>query len=257
MKAIFIADAHLIDETSPGYAELLDFLEELRLARLEGSKAGGLYADELFILGDFFDFWFARGTRIYPPFEKVLAGLLALKEAGVRIHLAEGNHDFFLADYFSRYLGMEVTPDWAEVKLDGQRILFAHGDVVGSVELSYKLLRGILRSGFFYRLQRLVPLSILFTAARLFSRTSRELGRNQTEELVDKLHTFARQKLTEDFDAVVLGHCHKPLLKHHNLGARQCISATVGGWNCHRSYLFFADGAFSLRYFHFRANCKN
>lgn len=149
MKAIFIADAHLIDETSPGYAELLNFLEELRLARLEGSKAGGLYADELFILGDFFDFWFARGTRIYPPFEKVLAGLLALKEAGVRIHLAEGNHDFFLADYFSRYLGMEVTPDWAEVKLDRQRILFAHGDVVDSIELSYKLLRGILRSGFF------------------------------------------------------------------------------------------------------------
>ncbi len=248
MKAVFLADAHLTGEESPGYRELMTFLADLREAR-QGNKTRGIYTDALFLVGDYFDFWFARGARIYPPFREVLARLVALKEAGVRIHLIEGNHDFFLADYFCRHLKMEVSPDWAEVELEGRRILISHGDTINADDDSYRLLRRFLRSGFFYRLQRLVPLSLLFAAARQLSRTSRELRKDKTEELAENLHAFGRAKLDEGFDAIVLGHCHKPLLMRYNLRGREAISVTLGGWNNHQSYLYFEDGVFSLHFY--------
>ncbi|MDI6727185.1 MAG: UDP-2,3-diacylglucosamine diphosphatase, partial [Smithellaceae bacterium] len=194
--------------------------------------------------GDFFDFWFSKGEEVYPPFREVLDRLIALQGAGIGIHLSEGNHDFFLADYFSDYLGMEVYPDWVEVELDGRKILLSHGDTITAGDLSYRILRGVLRSRLFYKLQRLIPLSVLFAIARISSRTSRELGGDRSVGLAEEFHAFAREKLVAGFDAVVLGHCHLPLLRQHRLGGREAISATLGGWNFHQSYLYYEEGTF-------------
>lgn len=243
MKAVFLADAHLTQAGGPGYGELISFFDELKAGR---QRSGGIYIDELFLVGDFFDFWFSKGENVYPPFQEVLNKLIALKEAGISIHLSEGNHDFFLADYFSDYLGMEVYPDWADVELDGLRILVSHGDTIGASDLSYRLLRRLLRSRFFYNLQRLLPLPWLFALARLSSLTSRGLGRDRTEYLAVEFQAFARERLAAGFDAVLLGHCHLPLLHRYNMGGREAVSAIIGGWNAHQSYLYLEDGAFRL-----------
>ena len=65
-----------------------------------------IMTDLLVIAGDFFDFWFERGGLIYPEFRPVVERLVQLRQSGIRISLCEGNHDFFLADYFSGELGI-------------------------------------------------------------------------------------------------------------------------------------------------------
>ncbi len=105
MKTVFLSDAHLKGPGYAGHEKLMHFFDRLRGRGGTGSgesATGTLTLDHLIIAGDFFDFWFARGDAIYPGFRPVVDRMVALKQEGVRISLCEGNHDFFLTDYFSR-----------------------------------------------------------------------------------------------------------------------------------------------------------
>ena len=106
MKAVFLSDAHLKRSTDEPYGLLVRFLTDLGEGRVGPAAAGkeaagaGTTVDDLYILGDFFDFWFCRPDRIYPEFQPVIRQLVQLRQSGVRIHLFEGNHDFFMREYF-------------------------------------------------------------------------------------------------------------------------------------------------------------
>jgi UDP-2,3-diacylglucosamine hydrolase len=125
MKAVFLADTHIKGPGDASQDTLLRFLGGL------GGPSGSavpadpplsgepLRVDRLVVAGDFFDFWFARGGHVYPGFRPVIDRLAALKAQGLRITLCEGNHDFFLAEYFTKELGFEVFDSWADLEMDG------------------------------------------------------------------------------------------------------------------------------------------
>jgi UDP-2,3-diacylglucosamine hydrolase len=237
MKAIFLADAHLKNADDDGYRYLMHFLDTIQAV------------DNLFIAGDFFDFWFYREGRIYPEFTHIINKLVDLKQHGVDVVLCEGNHDFYLKNLFSDTLGMTVFPEWASMDLDGQKILVSHGDTVDETDRRYLLLRKILRSRLFYRIQRKVPLVLLWKIARLSSVISKELSSESQNWLATKMEIFSQGKFEEGFDAVILGHCHKPLIKEYVVDGRKRTFATLGDWVKHHSYLYCEDGHFSLRYY--------
>lgn len=163
MKAVFLSDAHLKRSTDEPYVLLLRFLAELAEGRVGPAAAGkeaagaGAVVDDLYILGDFFDFWFCRPDRIYPEFQPVIRQLVELRQSGVRIHLFEGNHDFFMREYFYDVLGMDVVEESASIDLDSNRVFVAHGDTLDRTNVFYLTLRKVLRSRTFYHLQRLIP----------------------------------------------------------------------------------------------------
>ncbi len=205
--------------------------------------------DDLYILGDFFDFWFSAGAFVYPEFRDVVDMLADLKERGIRIHICEGNHDFFLAGYFARHLGMEVIGEWATLNLEGHRVLISHGDTVDGKNRRYLLLRSVLRSNFFYKLQRALPLPFLWRIARISSRLSKEMTAESSEALAKKMRTFAQRKFKDGFDAVILGHCHKHLLEETRVNGTKKMLALLGDWVHHYSYLCYEDGNFFLANF--------
>ena len=235
MKAVFVSDAHLRKKDSDHYRRLLRFLD----------FPDG-YADDLFILGDFFDFWFCRDSHIYPQFVTVIEKLLNLKKRGMRIHLCEGNHDFFLGDYFTKIHGISVYPEWADCVLNGKRVLVSHGDTVDRENRKYLLLRKLLRSKVFYTLQGVIPPFLLWKIAQLSSTVSREFSIDKADILANKMETFSLKKFQENYDAVILGHCHKPLLREHVIEGRRKTFATPGEWRTHFSYLYYEDGRFTL-----------
>ena len=210
---------------------------------------GASKIDRLFIVGDFFDFWFGRGEQIFPDFKPVIAKLMALIDAGVQIGLCEGNHDFFLEDYFTKIPGFKVFPDSALIDLDGRKTLIAHGDLVDGENKGYLMLRKILRSRLFYRLQQNIPSPLLWTIARISSSTSRELYPQLEEQLVQKMLAFAMDQFREGVDNVILGHSHKPLLKEIDMADGRKTFATLGDWMRHNSYLCHEEGKFSLLFY--------
>ncbi len=265
MKAVFLSDVHLRNRRDRGYADLMRFLRLItgtgetggagkkgnqEVREPSGNSAGvsspNIGIDHLFIAGDFFDFWFCGHDQVYPEFAEVVERLEEIQAAGVQVSLCEGNHDFYLGDFFSKSLGMSVFPEWAVLDLDGHKVLLSHGDTIDRRNRKYLLLRKVLRSRIFYRLQRRLPVSLLWRLARVSSRMSKELAIASQEALVEKMQAFSREKFQDGFDAVILGHCHKPLLKEYALGDRKKVFATLGDWSAHHSYLYYEDGSFVL-----------
>jgi UDP-2,3-diacylglucosamine hydrolase len=249
---IFLSDAHLKGPADAAHEKLLRFFDQLQGAGGTGDRNISdvpSSLDHLVIAGDFFDFWFGRGDATYPGFREMIERLVALKAKGIRVTLCEGNHDFFLGDYFTRKLGIETYPEGAAFAIDGLRILVSHGDTVDRGNRKYLALRRFLRSSFARRLQRLIPLAILWRIARLGSEMSKGMSDESEERLAEIMHLFARSKFQEGYDAVVLGHCHKPILRQERCGGRQKTFATLGDWITHDSYLFYDNGLFSLHRF--------
>jgi UDP-2,3-diacylglucosamine hydrolase len=238
MRAVFFSDAHLRGADDEGCGLLLSFLRD-----------ASRNLDHLFIVGDLFDFWFSKGGVVYPGFQPIIDELAAMQGRGVRIHLFEGNHDFYLSRYFTRYHGIEVFTDEALVQLDGKQIYIAHGDMVDESDRGYRLLRSVLRSRLFFGLQTLLPLSLLWRLARLSSDASKEYLAKPQEGLAAKMEAFALKKFDEGIDAVILGHCHLPAIGTHSVGASQRQFVLLGDWLNHRSYLVMDNGGFELCYY--------
>jgi len=236
MKALFLADAHLKDVTDDANPKLTRLFDSMTMV------------DDLFILGDFFDFWFCRDGRLYPAFTHIIDKLVDLKRQGVRITFFEGNHDFFMGSFFSDKLGMTVFTEWAEIDLDGRKVLLSHGDTVDKTNRKYFFIRKILRSRPFYILQNNIPLTLLWKIARLSSVVSKELTIESDNRLAKKMEAFSLEKLNEGYDAVILGHCHTPQMKEYVIDGRKRTFATLGDWVRYHSYLYYEDGHFTLKY---------
>jgi UDP-2,3-diacylglucosamine hydrolase len=252
MKAVFLSDVHLKDSQGADYERLVRFFDRLRGRKGSGSGEIShvtLTLDHLVIAGDFFDFWFSKGESIYPGFRQIVDRMIALKQEGVRISICEGNHDFFLTEYFSGKLGLDVYLEWAEFHFGGLRVIVSHGDTVDASNHNYLALRRFLRSPFAHCLEQRLPRSLIWRLARLWSKMSREACGNPREKMVAAMHRFAMAKIQEGYDAVILGHCHKPLLRQMSRDGREMTFATLGDWMNHGSYILFDDGRFTLQTF--------
>lgn len=245
MGVIFLSDAHLRNKGTHPYRAFLEFLAHLG----EGTLPGGEKVDvtDLYLLGDTFDFWFARGRAVYPEFDIVLEKLIALQQSGIAIHLFEGNHDFFLTAFFRGYLGMDVYEDWGAITMDGFRFLLGHGDLVDRDDKGYLFLRRILRSRWFNVFQNALPSRLVWRLARYaadLGQGSRERG---NEKLATKMQEFAVTCHARGFDVVILGHCHLPMVYENRQDGRIKYLVLLGDWIRHFTFLHYSDGKLSLR----------
>jgi UDP-2,3-diacylglucosamine hydrolase len=234
MRAVFISDAHIKTRNDKGYDYLLRFFDFI-----------GNDMDHLFIVGDFFDFWFCEENAIYPDFRPMVDKILELNEGGVTVSLFEGNHDFFLTDFFESH-GVKVFPEDATLDLDGKRIFISHGDTASQPKRSYLLLKSVLRSGPFYNIQKAVPAPLMWKISRLASKMSRRHFATPPESIAEGMRAFSEKKFDDGYDAVILGHCHQPLLEEHINDGKKKTFAALGDWISHFSYLVCDEGEFSL-----------
>jgi UDP-2,3-diacylglucosamine hydrolase len=259
MRAIFLSDAHLRKDSAENYRLLLQFFhglqQEIRVQAKEGGESPATPAsvlrpiNALYLMGDFFDFWFGKGDRYYPGFDSIIRSLQEMKALGVQIHVFEGNHDFFLDDFFAKRLGFRVYQDDASIDLDGRRIYVAHGDLVDRTNRGYLLLRKILRSRLVYFLQNILPSRLLWWIALVFSDTSKAMWAQTGKRLTDKMCRFALEACAEGYDGVILGHSHQPLVWEFSVKEERKVLVTLGDWLAYRSYLDYTDGRFSLKYY--------
>lgn len=232
MKSIFISDAHINGIDSPQQHLICGFLDSIK----EDTES-------LFILGDFFDFWFGFDEIIPYPYLPILSKLLELKERGVRMVYVEGNHDFFMGPFFRDILGAEIYPKEATLYLAGKRVLLAHGDLADRRDYGYRVLRWLLRSRAFLALARLIPPSLLFKIARRFSGMSRRF-KYRSQALKEALRGFARRKWEEGYEVVILSHSHTPEVIEDGSGR---LYINTGDWVENFTYVELKEGRFRLK----------
>lgn len=232
MKIVFIADAHLKGLGDPNQKDLVRFLKELRKI------------DILVVLGDLFDFWAGSNKVAFSEYAPILECFSSLRKRGTGLIYLEGNHDFRMGRFFSETLGGGVYPDRHEMVIEGKKVLLSHGDTI-SMTKGYALWRGFLRSPLFTLVLLAAPHEFVWKVAKSLSGKSREYNGTSTE-VEDGLVEFAKRRIGDGFDAVVLAHSHTPGISKHEWLGRAGIYANPGSWAGQRSYLVYEDGEFRV-----------
>jgi UDP-2,3-diacylglucosamine hydrolase len=227
----FVSDAHLGAAPPAAEARLARFL-----AGLEGR------ADSLWILGDLFDFWFEYDRVIPRHGFRVLTALARLRATGTRVNYLAGNHDLRFTDFFGRELGIE-TGGGGDVELAGRRVLVGHGDELDR-RLVSRFFRRLMKSRLNNALYRLIHPDIGIALAGWIARRSRDRGPD--ERLAAAMREWARARLAEGRDLVILGHVHRPELVEFPGGGSYL---NTGDWIESFSYGILRDGRPALERF--------
>jgi UDP-2,3-diacylglucosamine hydrolase len=174
--------------------------------------------DELFIVGDLFDYWFEYRRVYQKGFYRTLAALKDLTEKNIKLHYFIGNHDFLHRDFFEKEFGAIMYGDSLSTELNGKKFFIAHGDGMVSNDTGYNILKWILRNKFFQFLYSLLHPDLGISIASKTSKTSRDYTDKKDYGEVDGLYEAAKKKIDEGFDFVLFGHLHKYIWKTYKQG---------------------------------------
>lgn len=233
----FISDAHLgaegLSEERVKQRRLTSFLEAIAPE-----------AKKLYIVGDLFDFWFEYRTVVPNRHYWILWALSDLVRSGIRVIYIAGNHDFWVGPFLSTELGLETFTEPISTVEQGLKLFIAHGDgLAGKRDIGYRILRKILRNPVNIWLFRVVHPDIGVPCAKFFSSLSRRNARGEhLSAYSEECRQTALAKLTEGFDAVILGHTHQPILER--TGDRAYLN--LGDWIRSFTYGKLSKGRLSL-----------
>lgn len=205
-------------------------------------------ARRLYLLGDVLDYWWEYRNVVPRGFTRFFGALADLADQGVEITWLKGNHDIWIFDYLPTEIGLTVHDGILTAEIDGRRFLMEHGDGVGRLPRSFRMLR---------RLFRCRPAQVAFAAihprwtvglAHAWSSHSRKhggytppAGAGQTlVEWAEKYNKSASEKV----DFFLFGHHHTVVDTTLPDGARVMV---IGDWINSFTYAVWDGKNLSLR----------
>jgi UDP-2,3-diacylglucosamine hydrolase len=243
-KIYFLSDFHLgaPDQATSLIREkrIVKFLDEIKNE-----------AEQIFILGDLFDFWFEYKKVVPKGFVRILGKLVELTDSGIIIHFFVGNHDMWMSGYFEKELGVKVYHNPEEFELYGKKFFIGHGDGLGPGDHKYKVIKKIFRNKFSRWLFSLLHPHSGIGLANYFSSKSRASTGLVDEEFLgeDKewLIIFSKQMLLKKhFDYFIFGHRHLPLDFRLTDESRYI---NLGDWIKYNSYAVFDGNSVELKFY--------
>ena len=225
MPDYFLSDVHLrLDQPDRGR----------RLASLVDRLGAD---DTLTIVGDLCDFWYA--ARQFGSDPMACAGLRSLasfRERGGAITVLAGNHDAWIGPFYEQTFGATFVPDSLDVRVQGLRILIAHGHRLGA----HTPWKSVLKSRAFLSAFRLVPAPLADALGAQLRRTN-----FKNQEAFDRrglaIYRKYAARVDPAYDLVILGHVHSPL----DTATDRPRLVVLGGWYAHSCYLVVEGGTAS------------
>jgi UDP-2,3-diacylglucosamine hydrolase len=235
MRRLFLADVHLSPREPSRTARLGEFLRR-------ECRSG----DELYILGDLFDYWIGPKHLDLADYGEALAMLRQAARDGVRLFFILGNRDFYMmGDDFEQKTGIQVARDRVEHRLavGSKSVYLCHGDYLeGRTDRGFAIQERI-RSAGFERKFVLLPARLAKGLAEFYrwlsGRKARRPSRPSREAVLAQFRRGA--------DIIVCGHYHVPGAETYDVDGRQAILYILGDWSEGLSYLVEEDGRWLLR----------
>ncbi|HVN25686.1 MAG TPA: UDP-2,3-diacylglucosamine diphosphatase [Syntrophorhabdales bacterium] len=212
MKCIFFGDTHLGRRDAARHAFVRDFIEKA----CTGS-------DMVFILGDLFEFYHGYDNYIYPWYRSIVDALRELAAAGTAVYHIEGNHEFDMGSFFSSHTGL-ICARRLVIEIDGKKVFIAHGDEMGDAILSK-----ILKSPPTYKVMNGLGPALTWRIAMVCRLFLSERRRVYREKVRDRFRVYAKNKLDEGFDAVILAHTHMSDFVEYGTDKTKKVYLNTGG----------------------------
>lgn len=229
-RVYFISDLHL---GAPDHAASRE--REDRVIRwIDSIKTD---AQEIFFVGDVFDFWIEYKHCIPKGYIRFLGKLASLVDQGIKVSFFTGNHDMWMGDYFPSEMSIPVYKAPIRIICNEKSFMVGHGDGLGPGDYFYKLLKILFTSPICLWLFKRVHPSIGMGVAQFWSKSSRK-GKKEEDEVYkgeeEWLWQYTKeQEKIKHHDYYIFGHRHLPL--DLPVGDKESRYINLGEWidQCH------------------------
>lgn len=249
-RVYLLADMHLKPLDAPrARARELAVRDNERLAEFLAHIEGK--ASALVLLGDAFNFWLERKSRVVGDYSAALALFKAAADNGLAIHHVSGNRDFIVGeglgfDPLTRYpgfikygggftvsrlvdYGIEVHGPRYRFHQGGKTIACLHGDALCTGDLLFMLLRWSLQGPIGRNVIRFSPWAALeWVFGRQQARTKVRGGGKRPAEMLNKNAVW--REMAMGADLLLCGHIHQHHEREMTVAERECRLVVLPAW---------------------------
>lgn len=242
MQAYFLSDLHL---GAPYFKDRIE-AERRVVSFLDSIKRK---ADVLYLLGDILDYWYEYRYVVPRGFVRFFGKLAELSDSGIRIVWLIGNHDIWIYDYIPTELGIEVVDGALTEVIDGRTFYMTHGDGVGELKPTFRLMRSLFRNKFCQKLFSGIHPRWTVPFAYNWSSHSRKTGGSSgyesTDAMVENLRHYSLDYLEThpDINYFIYGHLHVMQCEQLAPASEMIV---LGDWITHFSYGHWDGARFEL-----------
>lgn len=208
-------------------------------------------AQEIYLLGDVFDYWFEYGSVIPKGFSRLFSKIRELRDLDIPMYYFTGNHDMWMFRYMEDEYGIPIHREPLIKEIQGKKMFLAHGDGLGPGDYGYKMIKKIFNNKVcqwaYARVHPNTGLGIM----RRFSHQSRKMTKEEEMNFnFEKEWTiqFAQSYIQEhEIDYFVMGHRHLPI--QYLLANQKSEYVNIGDWIYHYSYGKMTNGQLNVEFF--------
>jgi UDP-2,3-diacylglucosamine hydrolase len=218
MAIYFISDLHLEPAQkaiTDGFLSFLDTLND---------------AEELYILGDFFEVWMGDDySNEY--IELINQALVKCANKGTKIYFMHGNRDFLVGHAWCNTANCELLEESKLITLGDEKVLLMHGDSLCTDDIEYMKARVILRNPQWQEqfLAKSIPERIEF--AKQVRSESKESQKGKSYDIMDVNQDAVNEALTSaNCTTMIHGHTHKPDIHQWDFEDQNRIRYVLGDW---------------------------
>ncbi|TWC64130.1 UDP-2,3-diacylglucosamine diphosphatase [Herbaspirillum sp. SJZ099] len=218
--ALFVSDLHLQASLPRTTAAFLEFLQ-----------THATQTQQLYLLGDIFEYWAGDDDLVTPYNRDIADALKALQPHGVQVFWIAGNRDFLVGAGFAQAAGLTLLDDPHVIRLAGREIALAHGDAQCTDDAAYMAFRAQVRQPAYQQQFLAMPLAQRKAIIEGMRKNSQDSNQNKSYEIMD-VNAGAIGQLFEQTGASVLihGHTHRPALHVLGSGEGQRLRYVLPDW---------------------------
>jgi len=240
-KTLFASDFHLGMPTAEGSK-----IREKKIVNWLSKYQDEV--DEIYFLGDVFDFWFEYKRAIPKGYSRLFGKFAELADAGIKLCFFKGNHDMWMFDYFEKEFDATIISNELELEIKGKKFYMHHGDGLGPGDTSYKFLKKFFRSSFCQWLFARLHPNLGIGIAQYLSNSSRlakgDILPDQGPEKESLQIYLKALDQTKTADFYLCGHRHLPIEMDLPSGGKYI---NTGDWFFHYTYAIFDGTHLKLR----------
>ncbi|MEN3364582.1 MAG: UDP-2,3-diacylglucosamine hydrolase [Burkholderiales bacterium] len=216
--ALFVSDVHLkpsLPRTTQAFFDLL--------------RGRARNAQQLYLLGDIFEYWAGDDDIVEPYNKQVLDAIRQVSDAGTAVFWMAGNRDFLVGDGFAKAAGLTLLPDPFVTTIAGLRITLVHGDEQCTDDAAYMAFRAQVRQPAWQQQFLAMPLVQRKAIIAGLRDESQKAQRTKSYDIMD-VNAAAIGALFDDSGTSIMihGHTHRPA-RHDYEGRTRYV---LPDWEC-------------------------
>jgi len=221
MIALFVSDTHLkasMDRTAQAFFEFLS---------TQVPKA-----QQLYLLGDLFEYWAGDDDMGTPFHHQVITALRQVKDAGVDLFWMAGNRDFLVSKAFAHATGAQLLADPYVATIAGQKITLTHGDAQCTEDEAYMAFRATVRQEAWQQAFLAMPLEQRKAMIERLRHDSRQAQHTKSDDIMDvNAQAIATLFKTTGTSIMIHGHTHRPACHQTQDGHGSYLRYVLSDWD--------------------------